>query len=78
MLKINPVGQNQTEIETNNMTIFFSYREPVSCFINGQGFFKTSKFWSKTTTAHVNKWLKNNGAENVTGKDQSFFDKLIA
>ena len=78
MLKINSIAKNQTEIITDSMTIFFSYREPVACHIDGQGFFKTSKSWSKTTTAHVNKWLKNNRAENVTEKGQSFFDKLIA
>lgn len=78
MLKINSIGQNQTEIITDSMTIFFSYREPVACFIEGQGYFKTSKKWSGTTTKHINKWIKDNKAKNVTEKPQAFFDKLIS
>lgn len=75
MLKINPVGKNQTEIKTDSMTIFFSYKTPVACFIEGQGYFKTTEKHSVTTSKHVNKWL--DGAEAKI-KDQSFFNNLIA
>jgi len=75
MLKINPVGKNQTELHTDSMIIFFSYQTPVACNILGQGAYKTSEKHSVTTTKHVNKWLA--GAE-AAEKDQSFFDNLIA
>ena len=74
-MKVKSIAKNQTVIITDSMDIFISYETPVACFINGQGYFRTDKKWSATTTKHINKWL--DGAKAIE-KDQSFFDNLIA
>jgi hypothetical protein len=61
-----------TEVETENAVILFSYREPVACATD-EGFFRTSKKWSVTTSRHINKWLEGREAEE---KPQSWFDEL--
>lgn len=74
MLKLNPITSNMTEVETISGRVLFSYKTPVA-FINSLGqHFKTSKFWSVTTSRHINKWLNGYKAEL---KDQEFFDKLV-
>jgi len=76
MLKVNSVGKNQTELIVNEttVTVFFSYKTPVACFIKGKGYFKTRKNFSKTTTKHINKWLIGEKAQE---KPQDFFDNLL-
>jgi len=73
-MKVKSIGKNQTLICTDNMDIFISYETPVACFIAGQGYFKTSKKHSVTTSKHINQWL--DGVQAQT-RDQNFFNKLI-
>lgn len=69
-------GENQTEITFKNheMKVFFSYKTPVAFYDDLTGkYYKTSKFWSKTTSRHINNWLDGEKAEE---KEQGFFDGL--
>ena len=77
-MKLRPIASNMTEVETAKATILFSYSTPVACCMNdGSGYYRTSKRWSSTTSAHINKWLRGNiRTVNVPEKDQSFFDDL--
>ena len=70
-LKLKPIASNMTEIVLPNGTqVLFSYQTPVASWENGQ-FYKTDKFWSKTTSRHINKW-----ANCPISKPQSYFDCL--
>lgn len=60
-MKLTPIAANATEIELPSGTaIFFSYQTPVAAFVPGRGVLRTDKFFSKTTTKHINGWIKNN------------------
>lgn len=77
-MNLNPIKANMTELETNGgLTTLFSYKTPVACrWTNGQTntYYCTTKFWSKTTTRHVNQWL--NGSNGIN-QPQEYFDNLM-
>lgn len=57
-MKLIPRGNNQNEVEiSDTVTVFFSYKTPVAAHVSGRGYLKTDKFWSKTTSRHINKWI---------------------
>jgi len=54
------IGSNQTEISFNNgTTIFFSYETPVAGHDLIKGYFRTSTYYSRTTSKHINNYLKH-------------------
>lgn len=74
-MKLIPLGSNQNLIRLNNGTqVLFSYKTPVAAFVPGQGYFRTSQNWSRTTSKHINRWLS--GAIGVASVDQSFIDEI--
>ena len=74
-MKLTPIAANQTQISLNNGTeVFFSYKTPVAAYLPEKGYVRTEKFWSVTTSRHINKWLKN--VTNVQEIDQSVLDNL--
>ena len=76
-MKLTPIAANQTEVSINDGTqIFFSYRTPVAAYLPGKGYVRTERFWSKTTSRHINKWLQ--GVNNVSEVSQSVLDNLAA
>ena len=57
-MKLTPIAANQTEVSfTNGTQVFFSYKTPVAAYLPEKGYVKTEKFWSVTTSRHINKWL---------------------
>ena len=76
-MKLTPIAANQNEVSFNNGTqIFFSYKTPVAAYLPEKGYVRTEKFWSVTTSRHINKWLKD--INNVTEIDQAILDNLAA
>ena len=76
-MKLTPIAANQTEVSINDGTqIFFSYKTPVAAYLPEKGYVRTAKFWSVTTSRHINKWLKD--VNNVTEIDQAVLDNLAA
>ena len=77
-MQLRKLGNNQTQIDYSNGTsVLFSYETPVACSIislTDNGYYRTSKKWSATTTRHINKWL-----DGVLAKEQpqAYFDGLI-
>ena len=65
-----------TEVETSEARILFSYRTPVAAYVYGVGYIKTDKFWSVTTSRHINKWI---GDKDVTVREvtQTYLDGLV-
>jgi hypothetical protein len=78
-MKLNPIAQNQNEIELNDKVIFISYQTPVAYWESGKGAFKTEKKWSVTTSKHVNQWLRGKGYNpaEVPTVPQNLLDGLL-
>jgi hypothetical protein len=72
-MKVTSLGANRTEIETDNKRILISYQTPVAAWIAGQGYMKTSKKWSRTTSKHITQWIDGPAQE----QEQTFFDTLL-
>ena len=71
---LTPVAPNQTLLEFDTgEQVFFSYKTPVAGFIPGEGYIRTSKKWSSTTTRHINKYLAGVKAKEV---NQETLDNL--
>ena len=62
-MQLTPIASNMTEVETSEARILFSYRTPVAAYIFGEGYVKTEKYWSVTTSRHINKWGARDGKE---------------
>lgn len=59
-MNIRPVGSNMTEVEIDGITVLVSYSTPVAAFVPGQGVLRTEKFFSRTTSKHITKWINAN------------------
>ena len=73
-MQLTPIASNMTEVETSEARILFSYRTPVAAYVFGVGYVKTDKWWSVTTSRHINKWTDNCTVKEVS---QTFLDKLV-
>ena len=74
-MKLTPIAANQNEVEfTNGTQVFFSYKTPVASYCPSKGYITTAKFWSVTTSRHINKWLK--GITEVTEVPQEMLTEL--
>lgn len=74
-MNLKPIKTNLTELTVNeNLVVLFSYQTPVAAMTQ-DGYIKTEKFWSRTTTRHINYWLPTGG--KVTTKPQEYFDGLV-
>lgn len=64
-MNLTPIKANMTEIklrkDNSEYRILFSYQTPVAYIRKladgGMVVRKTNKFWSRTTTRHINQWL---------------------
>ena len=72
-MQLTPIASNMTEVETSEARILFSYRTPVAAYIYGEGYVKTEKWWSTTTSRHINKW----GAKDAKEVPQALLDNLV-
>ena len=74
-MKLTPIAANQNEVElTNGTQVFFSYKTPVAAYLPEKGYVRTEKFWSVTTSRHINKYLQ--GVTNVETIPQTVLDNL--
>ena len=73
-MKLKNLGAHMNVIETKDVSVLFSYETPVAAFVSGQGYFRTSKYWSRTTSRHINVWLDGMDAQE---KPQEWFDTLL-
>ena len=70
-MQLRPIASNMTQLDLADGT---SYRTPVAC-LTDNGYYRTSQFWSVTTSRHINKWL---GGVLAKDQPQAFFDGLVA
>ena len=73
-MQIKPIASNMTELEVNNTTILFSYSTPVAGY-SDEGAFRTDKYYSVTTSKHINKYLGGKHIGKVV--PQSYIDQLV-
>ena len=60
------LGSNQTELSLNNGTsLFFSYETPVAGYSPDLGHFKTSTYYSRTTSKHINSYFKHIDSDTI-------------
>ena len=56
-MQLRPIASNMTQLDlADGTSVLFSYRTPVAC-LTDNGYYRTSKKWSVTTSRHINKWL---------------------
>ena len=56
-MQLQPIASNMTQLDLSDGTsVLFSYKTPVAC-LSDNGYYRTSKKWSVTTSRHINKWL---------------------
>jgi len=73
-MKINPIKSNMTELEVNGNSILFSYKTPVAGY-DDKGAFRTSEWFSMTTTKHINQYLGGKDVGRVV--EQSYIEGLV-
>ena len=72
-MRVRSIGANQTQVTLANGTIiFFSYETPVAA-LTACGYIRTTKFWTPTTSRHIDKWIGGADAKEV---DQTVLDSL--
>ena len=73
-MKLTPIAANQTSVSFNDGTeVFFSYKTPVAAYLPSKGYVKTEKFYSVTTSRHINKYLPTKDVPTVS---EEFLVKL--
>ena len=74
-MTIKKLGPNMTELQySDGRRVLVSYETPCAAFtprteagneIRLSAWWKSNRFHSRTTSAHVSQWLKENGAQDV-------------
>ena len=75
-MKIKQLGSNRVELVIpGRARVLFSYNTPVAAFVEGRGWIRTDRFYSKTTSKHINEYLQGLEFETV---DQAELDELVS
>ena len=73
-MQLRQIASNMTQLDlADGTSVLFSYRTPVAS-LSDNGYYRTSKKWSTTTSRHINKWLDGGTAKEVA---QTYLDKLV-
>jgi len=76
-MKLTPIASNMTEVKTaGGSIVLFSYSTPVAALLPSGQYWRTKKWYSVTTTRHINKWLKGVLA-NVEEVEQEQIEGLV-
>ena len=80
-MELRSLATNRTLLIFNNgiTEIFFSYETPVAGFSDKLGWVKTDKWYSSTTTRHINKYLTDANVNPKEAKEvsQSTINNLL-
>jgi len=64
-MELKPIKSNCTELKLNDYVVLFSYETPVAYYDRKTDkYYKTSTKWSRTTSKHINEWLKDRALLN--------------
>lgn len=56
-MKLRKISTNATELSIGDNTVLFSYSTPVAAHVPPEGYLRTDRTFSKTTSRHINTWL---------------------
>jgi len=74
-MRLNPIRANMNELVISpTRKILFSYSTPV-CGYDKEGAFRTSTYFSRTTTTHINQYLL--GKDNGRVVTQEYIESLL-
>ena len=74
LMQLRTIGSNMNQLDLNDGTsVLFSYSTPVAC-LTDNGYYRTAKKWSVTTSRHINKWL---GGVLAKEQPQQYFDEIV-
>ena len=81
-MKLHSFATNRTLLTFDDGTeVFFSYETPVAGYSTKLGYVKTNKWYSSTTTRHINKYIYDSHLDTLTFEctevDQSVINNLI-
>ena len=66
-MHIKPIASNMTELHlSSGVVVLFSYETAVAAHLPGAGYVRTSQHYSKTTSRHINKWLRGAHAREAS------------
>ena len=69
-MKLSRIGANQTCINHIDGTqVFFSYDTPVAGYSPELGYVRTEDYYSRTTSRHINQWLRSQQGITQSIKD---------
>ena len=77
------LGSNRTQVHTETdelgeITILYSYTTPVALkVLRTQEVYRTSAWFSKTTTRHINKWLEFTPESQINQMSQPNIEAMI-
>lgn len=59
--KLTRMGQSNATLvrKPNGVLLLVSYSTVVACYIPNRGYFKTSQYYSRTTSKHLSKWINS-------------------
>ena len=64
-MKLKPIKHNYNIVSFNGDQILFSYETPVAIIQSDGSVYRTSQYFSKTTTTHINKFLTGLDSEKI-------------
>jgi len=80
-MKLQQIAANRTVVTFPNYTeVFFSYNTPVAGYHPDLGYVRTKKYYSQTTSRHINKYEQSRyqGLDAFfTSVDQEVIDDLV-
>lgn len=66
-MKLRTIGTNQSVLEfKDGQQILFSYESPVAVYIPGNGYERTDRAISRTTSRHIAKWIGRADSRTVS------------
>ena len=66
-MKLVQFGANQSIlIDSEGHEFFFSYETCVAGYSPGEGYFRTTEYYSRTTTKHINRYLDGVNPDKLT------------
>ena len=69
-MRIKAITPKQTEVLNDKANVLVSYSTPVAAYLlSSYEYVRTSKFYSKTTSRHINAWLGDNPAREVSPEE---------
>ena len=75
MITLNNSAHNTTvKMAADGTQILFSYATPVAAFVPGKGYVRTDRYYSVTTSRHINAWI----GTNCHTTTQSEIESLLA